>query len=215
MRLLSIVLVLLAGLVGAQVAGKTEAQILKMGMDGWTDYYTRKVGGSTADMCRAAGVYGEAARHRTDRMLRGKPPALRTRIFRLRNLLMDFDSASIDCAYAEAGGGTMYNPMWASVVGEVEDTLYALLGGPAKKAHPRVVSDVSNKLDKIANLLEAMHKGPDQETFKYDDAKKALAKMRASYGKVVDIAKGMKRVDSDRVLDFCFERAENAAGEEH
>ena len=58
---------------------------------------------------------------------------------------------------------------------------------------------------------EAEHRDEkNNEFFKYDDAKKALAVMQKSFDQVVAIAKAMSRSDSDRLLQFCLEHAKNA-----
>ncbi|HVT11499.1 MAG TPA: hypothetical protein VHE55_04470 [Fimbriimonadaceae bacterium] len=207
-------------LAGAQDAvdthGKSEAQILQMGMDKWIDFYTSKEGTSTASMTEAAGFYGDVAQRRNDRLIKSMRDRKRAKtILDLRKLMSDLASSSVDIAYAEAGGGTMYNMMWASVGGVTEDALYALVTGKGPKPKSRVVSDVRKELAKIGREIEAMHADKDNaEFFKYGDAKKALAKMSRDYDRLIAIAKHLSRTDSDRILGFCLEHAKNAEDED-
>ncbi|HWA83628.1 MAG TPA: hypothetical protein VG820_09355, partial [Fimbriimonadaceae bacterium] len=64
-RLLLCLLLLLSALAVAQdqpdMHGKTDAQILRMGMEKWSEFYTSKEGTSTASMTEAADIYGQVA----------------------------------------------------------------------------------------------------------------------------------------------------------
>lgn len=191
--------------------GKTEAEILKMGMQEWSDFFTSKEGASTASMTEAAGIYGQVAKKRTDKLLETCDAKTKDRTLKLRRLLGSFANSSVDIAYAEAGGGTMYNTMWASVEGVVEDELYALVSKSGSKAKAMVVSMITKELAKLRRQLEEMHRDEkNEELFKYKDARKALAALRTSFDGIVAIAKGLPRADSDRLLQFCYEQAKNA-----
>lgn len=220
MRWLLVGFLLLAGLASAQEShdtyGKTESQILKMGMDDWMHFFTSKAGSSTADMCEGAGIYGEVAQTRNDRLLKTeKDRDLKQRVLTLRKLLAKFDSSSIDVQFAESGGGTMYNPMWASVTGEVEDLLYGFLSRNLRNTKNLVVSDVSKKLKHLSQLIEKEHQTtPNPELFKYKEAKEALAAMDGTFNGIVTIASKMDRRSSNVLLGFCLERVQNAIGEE-
>src|SRR5256885_16621471 len=112
---------------GFDTHGKTEGDILKMGMQEWSEFYAAKEGASTAAMTQAADIYGQVAKKRNVRILDGLDGIVKERTLKLRRLLGIYASSSVDVAYAESGGGTMYNTMWASVSGVVEDTLYLLI----------------------------------------------------------------------------------------
>lgn len=211
MRILAFLLpfLLLTSFASAQVdkqTGKTEAQILKMGAEGWMSYYTEKVGSSTADMCQGARIYGDAAKHRNDRLLANQLDGdFKLQVEKLRKLLTAYANAGVDYDYALSGGGTMYNIMWASVEGEVEDTLYAILTSTGMKPKPMVVSRVSKELAKLDTKLA---KAAKDEYVHAADGKKALATMKNTYRAIVDVAKHMSRKDSDRLLEFCYVRAQ-------
>jgi hypothetical protein len=157
-------------------------------------------------MSRAARIYGEAAKHRNDRLLEQQLDGdFKLQIEKLRKLLTAYATSGVDYEYAIAGGGTMYHIMWSSVEGEVEDTLYAILTSTGKKPKPMVVSQVTKALTKLeANLARASK----EEYVHATDAKKALTAMKNSYKSIVEIAKQMSRKDSDRLLEFCYMRAQ-------
>ncbi len=191
--------------------GKTEAQILQMGMDKWSDFYTSREGTSTASMTQAAGIYGDVARKRNDKLLSGLHDSeKRSRLQKLRKLIATFSSSAVDVAYCEAGGGTMFNTMWAAVTGTVEDALHLLITQTGPKPKPMVVSAVRKRLTKIGNDLKGMHRDDkNSEFFKYKESLEALAKMRSSFDQIVEIAKDLSRTDSDRILGFCHQAAVN------
>jgi len=215
-RLLPCFTLLLASLALAQEShdtyGKTDAQILEMGMEKWSDFFAAKAGGSTSTMTEAAGIYGEVAKRRNDLLLSGKVQTKpRGKILKLRKLMSGFASSSVDVAYCESGGGTMYNTMWAAVTGVVEDTLYRLVSRSGPKAKPAVVSQVTRMFARISKQIEDLHGDKDNlDVFKYADAKKALEAMRKNYGQIVVIARTMSRHDSDIILGFCLQEARNA-----
>ena len=185
--------------------GKTEAQILKMGPEAWMSYYSDKVGGSTADMCEGASIYGKAALHRNNALLAKQLDAdVKQRIAKLRSLMTTYATSSIDVNYCLSGGGTMYNPMWASVQGEVEDTLYRILTSTGPKPKNMVVSQVTKAHTALGKRISG---ASANEYVKVSEAKKALAEMKKAYDGIVAVAKHMSRKDSDRVLGFCYTRA--------
>jgi len=215
MRYLALFLLLSAGLSEAQdtydAHGKTESQILQMGLDKWTDFFTSKEGDSTATMTEAAGIYSDVAVKRDDRLLKTlHDDKARTRFLKLRSLMDTFATSSVDAGYCESEGGTMFNTMWAAAPGLVEDTLYLLITHSESKAKRIVVSTVKKQLAKIRKDIEAMHRDdPKGEIFKYKDALEAIRKMSQSFDEIVAVAKSMSRADSDRLLRFCLDQARN------
>lgn len=214
--LLAVLFLLLRSFAGAQETvdthGKSDTQILKMGMDKWSDFFTSKEGTSTASMTEAADIYGQVATRRNDRLIKKlSDPKRAQTMLKLRKLMTELASSSVDIAYAEAGGGTMFNTMWASVAGVTEDALYGLISGKGPKPRALVVSTVKKQLAKVGNQIAEMHADKtESEFFKYDDAKKALAKMNKDFDDLVSIAKHLNRAESDRILGFCLEHAKNA-----
>lgn len=205
-------LILLLAIVGSAFAqeekphGKTEAQILKMGSEAWMNYYTDTVGGSTADMSRAASLYGTAAFNRNEKLLEKQLDGdFKLQILKLRKGLNAYAAGSVDVQYALTGGGTMYIPMWAMVKGDVEDVLYCLLSASGPKPKSMVVSKVTKRLDAIGKHIAEAAKNA---YVKAPEAKRALGEMRKAYAQIVTVAKTMSRRDSDRLLEFCFDKAE-------
>lgn len=202
-------LVLVCSAAFAQNLGKTDAQIIAMGMNGWQDFYTKKVGYSTADSCNANTLFGEAVARRNDKLLADNLDGdFTAKVRKLRKLLNTYTSSAVDVGYVRSGGGTMWNPVYAGTLGEGELTLYAILSDRVKPTSHHVVSDVSKKLDSIEKSLNKMKADKSSaEWAKPEDAFKALKVMRSNYAGIVAIAKTMSRKDSDHLLSFCLSYA--------
>jgi hypothetical protein len=191
--------------------GKTEAEILSMGMQKWYDFYTSKAGDSTAAMSNGWGIYAEVAGKRNDKLM-AEHSDKKAGGMKLRNLLQDFGAQSVSISSDKSGGGTMWGPVSASMAAELEDVVYATLGGDQPKSKHVVVSSVTKLFGKISSEIEAIHKDKSaSDYFKYDVAVDSLAQMKKDYAQLVEIAKGMDRANSDRVIGFCQDWAKSAA----
>lgn len=103
--------------------GKSDAQILAMGRQKWFEFAT-KLDDSTAGMASAERTYGQVLQRRNDNRMRPRPEAERTRFQQFRRWMTDFDSALVGVREAFSGGGTMWIPVYAGVVANVEEALY-------------------------------------------------------------------------------------------
>jgi hypothetical protein len=213
--------------------GKTEADILQMGMSSWYDFYTSKAGESTAAMSSAYGIYTDVAGKRNDKII-ASHPSLKARSKRLRSLLIDFGSQSIAISSDKTGGGTMWVPVGSEMTAEVEDTLNLILPKPKySRGHPYVYRTKNEPPDldvdssrsenskaraefvQIKSSILAFHRDKsNSDIFKYDVAVQALSKMQRDYAHIVSIVKGMKRWESDILLNFCYKWAKNASDKE-
>ena len=184
--------------------GKSASQIVKMGRHAWEKFYYAHAGESTADMSAAAASYGWALQVRNEQLLKRQTTAKRKLIGRLRGLMEKFSSAGVDAAYQMTGGGTMWNPVYAGTTADVEEVVFALLGGHSKPPKHMVVSSVTPVFDSLEANFKRMRDDPDnREFFKYDEAMKAVSTMRSSYTEIVAYAARLSRADSDRLLGFC------------
>ena len=193
--------------------GKTNAQILAMGRDRWYTFYTSKAGDSTAAMSSAYGFYYDAATARNDALI-AKAGERKATATKLRKLLTDYCNEALGLGENNTGGGTMWNPISGSCMGDEEDVVYAYLVKKGPSAKKIVVSTVTKKLDSLGALIEKTHKDPSATYFKYEDAKESLKKMRSDFADLTALAKSFARADSDRVLRFCLEMATTAVGDE-
>jgi len=194
--------------------GKSEAQVLAMGQDGWDAYYESRGGNSTAAMVQMNAIFGEAAEHRNQRLEARVSARLRREAEDLRKLLGDYGNAAANAGSELDGGGTMWAVVGAQIEPDTEAVLFALLGGKMPKARPMVVSEVVKQLDGLAGQIASDAKDKsDNPTFDVVVAKQALAAMRRSFARICGTAKRLKRTDSDRVLGFCREYARSAAGD--
>lgn len=194
--------------------GKTESQILAMGPDRWSAFYESKTSDSTADMAKGAQIFGDIARRRNDGLVKTASPTLRNRVLKLRTLMNDYAGAAIDLGYNFDGGGTIWVPISAGIETDIERVLHAILGGTEKKANDIMVSAVNSQLNELEGVIVKTHADSTAAGyFKYGDAKKSLATMRVDWRRILSIAKGLDRADSDRVLGFCKDYAKTAKGD--
>jgi hypothetical protein len=180
--------------------GKTDAEILAMGRSAWFDYYTapERGGDSTAGMTQAYGLYADAAGRRNDALPQQHHAA------ELRKLLDDFGEQSIDLASNFTGGGTMWIPEYAAADCDVEDALYALLGGGAAPAPATTTGQVQRDFAKLEHAIRDEQANRDAAPyFKYGEARASLAALRADFKRIAALAATLDRAGSDQVLAFC------------
>ncbi len=208
-RILVALVVGIVTLAAAQNLGKTDAQIIAMGPQKWQDLFTSKIGSSTADMCRANEIYGQAVTRRNDRLIQSQLDGdFVQQVTKCRELLSTYGSTCIDLAYAITGGGTMWNPVYAGITGDSEMTLYGLLSDQAKRDKARVVSDVDRLTKKLDVIFRDMRRrGSSASWVNLDDAEKSLSLLKSTFKKIVVIAAKMSRKDSDHLLSFCVKYA--------
>ncbi|RYG44990.1 hypothetical protein EON79_13685 [bacterium] len=197
------VAMLLALALGAQntqdTYGKTNEQILAMGYDAWSDFYTAKAGVSTAGMSNSAGLYADALMARNDRLMKRLKTAERTRLVRLRAAMLDFKNEATGIGTSLTGGGTMWGPIAAGMQVDTETALYRVIAGLTSKTPSRVVSDVTKILAQLKG--DVAKAGLTDHWPKV--AKDSLAGTEKAFGRIVVQAKGMPRRDSDTILEFC------------
>jgi hypothetical protein len=183
---------------GIDTLGKTDAEILAMGMPDWYYWYTAQQGESTAAMSQAYSSYAAAARRRNAAMPQ-QADALE-----LQRLLREFGEKSLDIAYNFSGGGTMWIPIYGQMACDVEDVTYMLLGGKLyDPEEPQMTGPVNRAVQQLDDLIEQTHGDPDATYFKYDEARTALKTVRADWQRIKALAAKLDREDSDRVLAFC------------
>lgn len=180
----------------------TDAEILKMGRDKFSTYYTDHIGYSTLDMCDAQSKYGEVIKKRNDGMLKTQPASIKTLVVKVRPILTKLESNAIDVSYAISGGGTMWNPVYAGVYADVEEVVYDLMQNHSPKA--RKVSEVRTSIQGMKAALAKAKKEMDgivtPEMFK--DAGKSWDTVLRLSNQTVDIASKQSRQRSDALLDF-------------
>lgn len=180
--------------------GKTNGQILTMGHDAWYKFYTGKQGDSTAAMSSAEGLYADALMARNKNLMARLKPTEKARFIRLQKNLQEFTNNAIGAGTCLTGGGTMWNPIGASMVADSETALYRVLAGQNGKAPSRVVSQAAIQ---IAALKADLAKAKLDMNWP-QVAKESLAGIDAAFKAIVADAKTLSRKDSDVLLDFCI-----------
>jgi hypothetical protein len=187
---------------GIDTLGKTDAEILAMGMPDWYYYFITHNGESTAAMSQAYSSYAAAARQRNATMPQS---AVATE---LHDLLREFGENSLDIAYNFSGGGTLWIPLYGQMACDAEDITYALLGGKQyDPEEPQMTGPVNRAINHLDELIEQAHAGPEAAYFKYHEAQAALKTVRTDWQRIKALAAGLDREDSDRVLSFCLDWA--------
>lgn len=198
---------------GAQLDthGKSEAQILAMGWDKWDAFYSAKVGSSTADMSDMNEIFGQAALHRNQRMVKKGNAA---KIEKLRKLMGAFASDAVDVGYNLSGGGTMWTPVSAGITGSTELALYGVLGGTPPQDNQSTKRKVGALLNQLSALLTKEHNDKDADGyFKFGNAKSSLGKMRAEFAQISATIGSMSRDNQNRVYGFCADFTKTARAE--
>jgi hypothetical protein len=193
--------------------GKKEGQILAMGQQGWNDFYRLKAGDSTASMTYGNQLFGDAARHRNERLVKHANQPVQARVEKLRDLMTKYASAAVEIGRNLDGGGTMWTPIAAKIEADTELVLYGFLGGKEARAKHVVVSTVSTGLDTLSKTVASTHADKEATFFRYDDARRDLTQVRGAFTQLVLLAKHLSRSKSDAVLGFCAEYAKMANGD--
>ena len=130
---------LVAAVSGAQAKlyGKSHADALKLGEQGWMDFVsTQRDGNSTHGMARAMYFFAEAARGRNDRLIAKLSKTRRAAIKLARATVMKAGGALVNADRIASGGGTIFTTFFPARDVEVEQTFYALLTHAPRAAPP-------------------------------------------------------------------------------
>lgn len=189
------------------LAGLTQAQVLAKGRQKWMDYYTSKVGDSTAAMCQAESVFGQCMLIRNNQYIAKKDAIYRNRINKLRKHMTSFATSILEVGMIISGGGTMWHPVSAGIPASVEEVIFAIVQPSKEKTKPLVVSDAHSK---YANLEVSYAKAKadivsmQSEAYTYEGGLTHLKAGRAALAEVIKCAASERRADSDRILAFCI-----------
>jgi len=194
--------------------GKTNAQIIAMGYDKWYGFYTKLEGESTMGMSSAAVLYASALAWQNDGIIAKQAPVKQSQSKKLRELFGKFADDMANLGKTFTGGGTMWTVIGAGFQVDVEETLYALLGGHAKAAPHLVVSKVDKELESVRKELVGMGDKDFYGVYTRDEAMKSLSDAKQVYQELVKFAKYRSRADSDRILGFCLDRVNDARQQE-
>lgn len=190
--------------------GKSEKQILAMGLERWMEYQGGKAGQSTAAMNEGMAAYRQALRSRNDRLARKATSRLRNQVAALRPLLERFTQSTVEIGSFITGGGTLWSLVHSDALVDAETTLYGLLGGRIPPAKRHTTGEVQRALNALEPDIAAAAREMPARSEEHLAALKALARARSEFRAIAAVAAGMDRSRSDRVLGFCLERIEAA-----
>jgi hypothetical protein len=178
--------------------GRSDQDILDMGQDAWFHFYTERAGDSTMEMVNALQVYADAAKRRNEAL-----PQAPFNVGELRRLLTEYASTAVGLSYNIAGGGTIWTLVDAGAVCDIEDVVYAILGGEVAPAAPMTTGEVKRGFEFLRQQVEDLHADPDAAYFQYEEGQADLLKLREQFTAISKLAAGLERANSDRVLGFC------------
>lgn len=134
--------------------GKSPSQVVAMGREKWFEFFTSKVGDSTAAMSGAESLYGACLKIANDKAIVKLPKEKRDQLGKLRYQLNRFNDEAIRLGEILSGGGTMWNPVFAGILADNEEAVAVLIGRakPRKAASTpeEAISFLDRYLDKVA-----------------------------------------------------------------
>lgn len=172
--------------------GKTNAEILKMGRDGWTKFAAEdRMGGSTAAYVSSEETFGEALRARNDTLL-AKKPAFRKPMDGLRKVMFEYANEFVSIGSGITGGGTMWNMVSASITPNVEEILYTAFvpAKPAGKAVKPVEIDraIARATQTVQRKRKQIDTNKEFSHMSYADCMASLTKVRKLKASVLTLA---------------------------
>ncbi len=187
--------------------GKTPEQALAMGQQKWYEFYDSKAGSSTQSMILACDIYGDLAEARNSKLLATKAATVRKDWNNLAKALRGFASESFEINSMLAGGGTIWHPIAANIHPDVQELVYHLLTDKSNSGHKMVVSMVGNEFELLKvridkAKLESYQPGTKKTLYKNLTTMQSIFK-----DKILPIARGLDRHQSDLVLSFCVKSA--------
>jgi hypothetical protein len=162
--------------------GKTNAEILKMGRDGWTKFAAEdRMGGSTAAYVSSEETYGEALKARNDSLLK-KKPVYRKAFAGLRQSLFEYSNEFVSIGSGITGGGTMWNTVSASIAPDVEEILYTAFAPPKPKGKAVTPAQIDQAIARATQTVQRKRKQIDANKefshMSYADCMASLTKAR-------------------------------------
>jgi hypothetical protein len=178
--------------------GQSDEDILAMGQSAWFEFYTSRAGDSTMEMVNALEVYTAAAKRRNETL-----PQAHFNVGELRRLLGEYANTAVGLSYNIAGGGTIWTLVGAGASCDIEEVIFAILGGDAPPAEPTTTGEVKRGMEYLGKQIEDLHADPDATYFHYVEGVADLAKLRTQFDAIAKLAAGLDRANSDRVLALC------------
>jgi hypothetical protein len=176
--------------------GLTDDAALKLGYQRYFDAYTKKHGDSTAAMVQAQSSYAAIERRRNDRLIKPKSPAQKKQIAQLRLDLNTIATSWISATELVAGGGTMWQLVYAAIPHSIEEIVYGILTKQAKTASPKPVEDVRRAIEMGRTAMIDMES---------EDIRRALRmwdRHEPATERVLRLAKTLPAPDADRLKTF-------------
>ncbi|MBV6459188.1 MAG: hypothetical protein HONBIEJF_02331 [Fimbriimonadaceae bacterium] len=193
----------------SEVPKLPDAKMIRMGRSKWFDYYTSRAGSSTMAMCDAESFYGEAVRRTNDKTLARHPTKMRRFVGSTRTLLTNYRNSLIELGSIFSGGGTMWNPVYAGTMADVEEVVAKILDPKAKAMTKRDAPTVVKALAAWRPKLEHNREDVDHSremTGGYDRGLKCLAIADTNLAAISEVTKNQSKRVAELVFEFCHEQ---------
>jgi hypothetical protein len=194
-------------------AEMTDTKVQSMGRSKFVEWYTTKYGSSTMAMCDAETLYGDVIARHNNNAIRQQTSATRTFFAAVRKPLKDFSMKLWEATMCATGGGTMWQPIIASVHPDVEELLRPISNGLPLHSQSRVISDVT----KLYPTFEAMVKQYEKENpntegyYTAAQARMVFGDAKKQFDVVVGLLKTRPRSESDHLLNYMKREIELAS----
>ncbi len=186
--------------------GLSSADILRMGRSNWVETYVNHFGKTSSDLVTAQSTYGEVLFEFNEGQLKNKSAATRAALRGLRRYAIDFQMNLIDLKACFSGGGTMWAPIRAGVVADVEELLQPLVLGRCRPQNRWTAVALVKNFDyinaQIGRNSKAMDRAKDAE-ISSKAARSLLKSARKSFDRIAEIAGKRSQDESDWILEFC------------
>ncbi len=181
------------------------AQVLKLGLDKFTDVYGEQTQDySTYGMKQAYGYYVDCKRPANDAEERRLPVGRRKQVYAVREHLAKLGKAAWNMVYIEAGGGTMYGLLSVSAYAAREDFMTTFIKALAQgeSSQPAARRRASQSVAKAKRLLARWSRVPNMKDSSWDspaevrkqyldslkEAREAIAQLQLIVGELPDVA---------------------------
>lgn len=180
----------------ADCLGKTPEQVVKMGHQAFSDAYSVKYGSSTAAMCDAETLFGDALHITNNKLAKKLPASKRAWYDALRKGCRDLMSSAVDSGYALSGGGTIWAIIGAGVYPKTEEMIHDSL---TKKPLPGVrIRSLESRYAELDQVIKDHASEMTPESL--SAAKKAVIEFKKRQLRLTALSKKGSADDQTRVL---------------
>lgn len=183
-----------------------------MGHDSWYEFCIGKEGESTAGMCAAEAMWGQALYHTNSPTLAKLPTVRRDNLTILRKNMPLFREKCIDVAFVISGGGTMWNPVYSASWGSSEEVLRYILLRKGTKPKAASQAEVWKALSAgragLVGIKSTIGDRLDTTGQMYDDATASMAEASRLWNEALKLIPSLSDSERGYVMGFYKQAAD-------